>query len=310
MKKDEKTPIHHPHNNLFEKAFSNPAVTWDFLQNRLEPSMLAKIDPTTLKLESGSFIDTELNKSYSDLVMSARLENKKSYIYFLIEHQTKNDKHMMLRLLEYNIKLRRRHKEQGGKKLPTIINFVLYAGKYRYTREKNILEAFEDSIAFVDQLKRNVIIDLTKEDDEAIIKDKKAALAEWVLKNASQKDFCLAIDQTAIDIAQLINGSTYWESAIYYMMDRDQHNPKNLLKKINNLDPIKEDIVMTGLQRIRNEEKQQGINLGKQEGIKLGEQRGIKLGKQEGKKEGKKEILQALIKKGIITKEQAKKLKS
>ncbi len=290
MKEDDNKPIHHPHNNLFEKAFSNPAVTWDFLQSRLEPSVLEKIDATTLQLESGSFVDEDLKKSYSDLVMSARIAGKHSYIYFLIEHQTENEKYMMLRLLEYNTKLMRRHIEQEGGKLPTIINFVLYAGKQRYTREKNILEAFEDPVAFSSLLKRDVVIELPQEEDSKIIKDKKAALLELVLKYRSIVDALNAIENLGFDLALFVAEMHYWENALYYALKVGDDTPQAILNKISILDRTKQQATMTTLQRLRNE------------GIKLGEQKGIKLGKREGAKTREIQIAQGMLTKGMEAK--------
>ena len=212
--KDKILDLHHPHDSLFKQAFKNKEVTIDFLKNRLDPTILQQLDLNTLKLENSSFITPKLKKTYSDLVFSVSTKKTKAYIYLLIEHQTSLDKHMILRLLEYNTQLMRQHTTQEKTtKLPTIINFVLYSGKEPYTGPKTLLEAFEDPELFTILLKKNLVIDLSKESDENILKDQKASLVEFALTYSKYKDFCKLLDKKPIFI-KLINKSEYADSVV------------------------------------------------------------------------------------------------
>ena len=131
--------IHQPHDSLFKKAFKDTKVAIDFLKSRLPPKILARIDLNTLKLENSSFVDEKLRKTHSDLVLSANINGKKGYIYFLIELQMRKDDTIVLRLLEYNAQLMREYiTKHKGDKLPSIINIVLYAGKTSYRGDRCI----------------------------------------------------------------------------------------------------------------------------------------------------------------------------
>ena len=304
--------IHHPHDSLFKQAFRHKGTVTDLLKNRLKPEVLASLDLNTLQLENSSFISTKLKKTYSDLVFSVHSQKAKSYIYILIEHQTQEDKHMMLRLLEYNLALMRQHvANRASSKLPVIINFVLYSGKKPYTGPKSLLEAFEDPVLFTALLQRKLVIALNQESDESLLKDQKAALAEFALAYSTYRDFCKLLDKKPF-LIKLVLKSEYADGVILYMLNHEKHKAQKLLQKLDNLSVEKQENIMNALSRI----KQEGIRLGKQEGIKLGEQRGeqrgkqegIKLGKQEGIKLGEHNTLLKLVKKGLISKEVADQL--
>ncbi len=69
----------------------------------------------------------------------------------MVELQTQNDATMALHLLEYNVRLIRKHVEkQRDKKLPTIINIVLYAGANPYKGAKRIIDAFKNPKLFIE----------------------------------------------------------------------------------------------------------------------------------------------------------------
>lgn len=58
MKKANKTPF--PHDATFKQFLTYPESTRDFIQLHLPEKLLALCDLTTLKLESGSFVEDDL----------------------------------------------------------------------------------------------------------------------------------------------------------------------------------------------------------------------------------------------------------
>ena len=204
----EKNKIHHPHDSLFKKAFQNQEVAIDFLKNRLPSKILADIDLSTVALEDTTFIASDLSAKYSDLVLSASVKGEKGYIYTLIELQTQNDEAMVLRLLEYNVGLMRKHVEgEKDKKLPTIINIVLYAGDKPYKGVKRIIDAFKNPMLFIESLSSVFLINLNQESETQILQDGKAALMELVIKQGVKRDFEKLNKNTAF--ISLINSSNY-----------------------------------------------------------------------------------------------------
>ena len=59
-----------PHNRFFQYSFSNLEVARNLLSSKLSSDTLDCIDPETLELVSGSFVDDQLRESQSDLLFS------------------------------------------------------------------------------------------------------------------------------------------------------------------------------------------------------------------------------------------------
>ena len=170
----------------------------------------------------------------------------------------------------------RRAKQTDPIKLPVIINFVVYAGK-KYEYPKRLIDAFRTPDLLYRMFEDNFLIHLKKEEEE-IMQDGEAALAEVLLREGHRKDFCKFLTSHP-KIAKLLNESTYAQSAIMYILDRDPHDVGEVLDKLINLDPKIKDNVMTALQRKWQE------------------------GRQEGRQEGYKEIIERMLAKGRSLKE-------
>lgn len=257
--------IHQPYDKLFKAAFSKKEVAIDFFKNRLPASIQSKIDLNDLQLESSSFVSEELKDSHSDLLYSVKVGKKKAYLYLLVEQQTVVEQRQALRLLKYNVEIMERHLNQGGKTLPSIFNLVLYTGRKKYRGPRTLLDAFENPTQFLDILQSKFIISLEEEDDSKILQDKKAALAEFVLKQAEYREFCTFLAEHK-QVRILLNSSSYFMPTVLFMASRDKHRPEDIIK-IANLDPITKEKIMSGLERMQREAKQKGKAEGIQETI-------------------------------------------
>lgn len=85
----------------------------DFIQLHMPVELLRLCDLTTLKLESGSFIEEDLRAYFSDVLYSLKTTTGEGYIHVLIEHQSTPDRHMAFRLLQ----------------LIALINYLMQAGE-------------------------------------------------------------------------------------------------------------------------------------------------------------------------------------
>ena len=265
-----------------------------------------------MQLTSNSFVSSELKERRSDLVYLSNIDNKLGYIYVLMEAQSTEKKWQTLYLIEYNLLLLKQHIDQhkDTTKLPCIINIVLYNGKKKYKGPTTLEDSFQDPALLHEMLRRPFLINLQEETDDEILKDKKAALVEIVLKQGKLRNFYNLLKNKKINI-ELINNSTYWKEVIFYILDRDKGDPKQFLKKLPNLAPEKKENIMSALQQIEQRGRTEGIQIGEQrgrtEGIQIGEQRGEQKGRTEGiqigEKKGKEEMLQKLFNKGVLTKQ-------
>ncbi len=90
-----------PHDALFKQFLTHPETARDFLQQHLPPALLKTCDLSTLRLESGNFVEEDLRAYYSDVLYSLKTGKGDGYVYCLIEHQSSPDKHMAFRLIRY-----------------------------------------------------------------------------------------------------------------------------------------------------------------------------------------------------------------
>ncbi|SGZ20410.1 Putative uncharacterized protein [Moritella viscosa] len=70
MKKKQTTPT--PHDALFKQFLTHPETARDLLEIHLPAKLLKVCDLSTLKLESGSFIEDNLRPYYSDVLYSLK----------------------------------------------------------------------------------------------------------------------------------------------------------------------------------------------------------------------------------------------
>ena len=269
MAKD--TSIHHPHDNLFQAALTHKNVAIDFLKHRLPAFIKKRVDFSTLNLERTTFISKRLRKRYSDVVYSAKIGGKKGYIYTLIEHQSNEDDHQVLRLLEYMGKLIAQHVKKHPKSkfepYPVIVPLVCYTGREKsYKGPKSIASAFVDPDLFIQSLRHTFLRNVNEEKDEETMKDGSAALVSLLLKHAKWRDLCTFLEDKKL--VKLIKVSSYKEEALLYIVAEDKHQPEYVIEKIGILGPDTKYKVMNHLQRTAQQGKAEGRAEGRAEGAK------------------------------------------
>jgi predicted transposase/invertase (TIGR01784 family) len=116
----KKTPT--PHDATFKQFLTQPEIARDFMHIHLPAELRAICDLSTLKLESGSFVEEDLRQYFSDVLYSLKTTGgDDGYIMVLIEHQSTPDKFMAFRQLRYAVAAMQRHLEAGHKNLRRLL---------------------------------------------------------------------------------------------------------------------------------------------------------------------------------------------
>ena len=89
MKNKNSTPT--PHDATFRQFLTQPDIARDFMALHLPPELRVRCDLSTLKLESGSFVEDDLRQYFSDVLYSLKTTAGDGYIHVLIEHQSVSD---------------------------------------------------------------------------------------------------------------------------------------------------------------------------------------------------------------------------
>ncbi len=141
------------HDELSKKFLTDLSTAREFLQLHLDKKIIAKCDFSTLHIESGSYVEDDLQAFYSDIVYKLDLIDKSScvYIYMLIEHQSRAEKLMPLRILRYQLLILQKHIDETNIEgnLPLVVPLVFYNGRaspYPYATEMRELFADKDVI--------------------------------------------------------------------------------------------------------------------------------------------------------------------
>ncbi|EAA2596626.1 Rpn family recombination-promoting nuclease/putative transposase [Salmonella enterica] len=75
-----------PHDALFRRFLPHMETAREFLEIYLPPALQAVCNLSSLKLESGSFVEYNLKSHISDMPYSLETTKGKGYVYCVVEH--------------------------------------------------------------------------------------------------------------------------------------------------------------------------------------------------------------------------------
>ncbi len=103
MGESEKSDVAHPHDLLVRNVLADADLTADLLRNYLDPELVSSLDLDSLKREAGEAVSSKLSEVVGDLRYSTRFKDsdKELKVLVLVEHQSRPDRFMAFRMLEY-----------------------------------------------------------------------------------------------------------------------------------------------------------------------------------------------------------------
>ncbi|WPM86265.1 Rpn family recombination-promoting nuclease/putative transposase (plasmid) [Apirhabdus apintestini] len=292
MKKKNSTPT--PHDATFRQFLTQPEIARDFMEIHLPAELRAICDLSTLKLESGSFVEDDLRQYFSDVLYSVETVEGTGYVHVLIEHQSSPDIHMAFRMTRYAIAAMQRHLDAGHKKLPLVIPILFYVGKrspYPYTTRW--LDEFDDPT-----LATNVyggaypLVDVTVIPDDEIMDHRSMAALTLLQKHIHQRDIATLTDRLVTLLMADYLSSPQVIALIHYLVQAGESaDSEAFVRELAQRVPQHGDALMTIAQQL----EQKGIEKGRMEGIQIGEEKG----RYEGKLEGKLEVARTMLQNGL-----------
>ncbi|MDI3413725.1 MULTISPECIES: Rpn family recombination-promoting nuclease/putative transposase [Pantoea] len=279
MKKKNSTPT--PHDATFRQFLTQPEIARDFMELHLPAELRAVCDLSTLKLESGSFVEDDLRQYFSDVLYSLKTaQGDDGYVHVLIEHQSSPDKHMAFRLLRYAVAAMQRHLEAGHKKLPLVIPVLFYTGKRRpCPYSTRWLDEFTDP-ALANRLYSTAfpLVDVTIIPDEEIAEHRSMAALTLLQKHIHQRDLAELVDKLVPVLLAGYLSSSQVVSLIHYIVQAGETaDAEALVRELAHRVPQHGDVLMTIAQQLE------------QKGMEKGMEKGIQLGREEGRSEGERE---------------------
>jgi conserved hypothetical protein (putative transposase or invertase) len=208
-----------PHDAVFKAFMTHTETARDFLEIHLPAPLLSLCDLTTLRLESGSFIDEELRSSHSDVLWSVSTPQGPGYIYALIEHQSSADKHMMFRLMNYAFAVMRRYLSDWNKPLPLVIPILFYHGERSpYPYSMCWLDEFAHPQAARELYCGALpLVDITVLPDSEIAAHKRVAILEFLQKNIRRRDLLELTEMLAALFSPGYTTQSQFDALVSYM---------------------------------------------------------------------------------------------
>ncbi|MCU0755980.1 MAG: Rpn family recombination-promoting nuclease/putative transposase [Xanthomonadales bacterium] len=124
----------------YKKLFSHAELVADLLRTCIRESWIHDLDFASLERVSGSHVDRKLQQRHSDVIWRLRWAHTGQwvYVYLLLEFQSKPDRWMAIRMLNY-VALFYDHLLQtkalkANEALPLVLPIVLYNGEPRWRK--------------------------------------------------------------------------------------------------------------------------------------------------------------------------------
>ena len=273
MKKKNSTPT--PHDATFRQFLTQPDIARDFMALHLPPELRVRCDLSTLKLESGSFVEDDLRQYFSDVLYSLKTTAGDGYIHVLIEHQSAPDKHMAFRLMRYAVAVMQRHLEAGHKKLPLVIPILFYTGRRTpYPYSTRWLDEFDDPV-LADRLYSHSfpLIDVTVIPDDEIMQHRSMAALTLLQKHIRQRDLTELMDRLVSILMAGDHSSSQVISLVHYMVQAGEtSDAKAFVRELARRVPQHENALMTIAQQL----EQIGLEKGIEQGIEQGRKEGVR----------------------------------
>ena len=226
--------INHPHDKTVRLMLSNSQEAANLINLALKTDF---VKANQIEQYKSSFVTKQYKNRESDIVYKD-LKNKG--IYYLIEHQSKQDKMMAVRITEYSLEIIRSAldlmKKEKREEFPTVIPIVLYTGKGKWKIPQS-LEDVQVKLADINlpSIGSYKLIDINTYSDDDLIKAK-GALPKVLLMEKSTKNINKVKEiMNKMEKAKLTKEETEMLSVYITNVVREKDNrlADELLEKIN-----------------------------------------------------------------------------
>ena len=297
------------HDSGYKKLFSNHTIFQQLLETFVNQEWVHSLDFDTCETLDKSFISEHYKETESDLIYKIQFHDHEVYVYILIEFQSTVDSFMALRVLNYitNFYMDFLVNNRSVKKLPAVFPIVLYNGSAPWTAPVNLSELIEQTPPlgrFALDFEYFLIAE-NQYSQEALLKIRNIVSTLFLAE--SHYD----VDMLEVELLNLFSTEADKQAVSLLLNWFKQLAAHGRIKPADyqSLDSIyrtEEEVrtmLVTALERERQQFFQNGLREGEQKGRTEGKQEGLLEGKQEGllegKQEGRIEAAKAMLAKGM-----------
>ena len=296
------TNISKPHDVTYKKAMSDPRIAQEFLSQHLPADLKKQMDFASLKRCPDSYVDEALKEKCTDMLYSVMIDGHIGYIYTLLEHQSKPDKFMTLRIAKYVLAIMENHASKN-KPAPLVYPIVLYNGKQPYPFSSVLADSVEAPSALIKKylLKGFQLVDLTQVPDNKLRTNTWAGLLQFFLKHARDRNFLSQLKRLMPNEIRAIldNDGEHFILVLlnYCIVVSNLREPEQLAQLATTYlsKEIGETVMSLG-ERLIEQGVQRGLEQGLERGLEQGLERGIEQGLEQGMEAAQIRIARNLLK--------------
>jgi predicted transposase/invertase (TIGR01784 family) len=264
-----------PHDALFKRTLGDKEVAVDFLQNYLPDNILKEIDLRDIKVAKDSFIDKELEESFSDILYNVSIDGRDGFIYVLFEHKSYYQKMTPVQMLGYIVDIwKLYHKQTKNKKLPPILPILIYHGDEKWNLGISLSELIEAAPApilnYIPDYKY-LIYDFSGYSDPEIKGQIKLRLFLKLISHIFDDDFDRGLREVLpllIELRKKTTGLEYIETVVKYILNiGEEISLSELDRKSKNISAEGSAVIMTIAEKIYHDGKEEGKIEGKIENM-------------------------------------------
>lgn len=276
--------IHKPHDKFFKETLSDIQTAKDFLQNYLPQEILALIDMDAITPQKDSYIEKELEETFSDLLFQTKFNQKDGYLYFLFEHKSYPAKKISVQLLKYVIQIwEQKTKEQKTDKLPVVIPLVVYHGQNAWNSSLKLSGMIEDYERLPEAIQKYIpeyeyiLYNISAYTGEEIKGTVKLRIFLKILRDIFVQDHAQFLEtlkeaMAAFDkLEKQEKGIDYFETFIRYIMNaRNDLELKTISEITKEISLERSEAIMTIAEKLIAEGMEKGMKKGIEKGIEKG----------------------------------------
>ena len=290
-----KKQINHPHDKIFRKVLEDKKQIIEVINDVLK--LTRKLKESEIEIYNSSFITERFENKESDIVYKM----KEKDIFFLIEHQSKIDYEMPMRIVNYEIEIIRQaigNKKIGkNSKIPMIIPIVIYTGKGKWNATLKIEEYQEKLQNYKTRvLEEYNLIDINDYSIEELEKNE-TFLAKLMIieKSESREELIKNLTKIVENEKGTENAKLLYRIINHVLREKlGNEMAKELLKKLKGGN---ENMGLAVMEMLEKEERELKKRIRKS--CREAKQQGIEQGKSIGKEEGKIEVAKEMLKNNI-----------
>lgn len=295
-----------PHDHFFKFVFSQKEIVQDFIKY-LITHLADKIDLESLEIDNNSYINTELQDFYSDIVYNVNTTSDKAVkIAFLLEHKSVPPEFPHVQINEYRQgiwrndiasfkkKVKKKTAKRKARTLTHVIPVIFYHGKQRWRKKpfkeyfEQIDEAFNPYIPIFDYY----LVDLNEYSDEFVFALKAGFLVNSLIafKHKGETDY---VKKHFRDIFVNLESRQIDESTKLFTLTLSAYIVTTTSLTANDVIDLSDKMpkkvkrnIMTGYESL--------IEMGKKQGI----EQGIEIGTKRADEKNTLDFVIKLIKKG------------